>query len=71
MLGRYLSTVRLWTLRKHSTLHGLCGAQTYKYPYGTWNAVEFFPTYDLLSVLSKNFQTTFGYSTPSLNRLLK
>jgi len=36
MLGRYLSTVRLWTLRKHSTLHGLCAAQTYKYPYATW-----------------------------------
>ena len=42
MLGRYLSTVRLWTLRKHSTLHGLCTAQTYKYPYTTWSAVEFF-----------------------------
>jgi len=42
MLGRYLSTVRLWTLRKHSTLHGLCTVQTYKYPYDTWSAVEFF-----------------------------
>jgi len=60
MLGRYLSTVHLWNLRKHSTLRGLCAAQTYKYPYATWNAVEFFP-YDLLSVLSKNYQTTFGY----------
>jgi len=38
----YLSTVRLWTLRKHSTLHGLCAVQTYKYPYATWSAVEFF-----------------------------
>jgi len=42
MLGRYLSTVCLWTLRKHSTLHGLCTVQTYKYPYDTWSAVEFF-----------------------------
>ena len=45
-------------------------AQTYKYPYATWSPVEFF-LYDLLSVLSKNYQTTFGYITSSLNRLLK
>ena len=42
VLGRYLSAVHLWTLRKHSTLHGLCAPQTYKYPYSTWSHVEFF-----------------------------
>jgi len=54
MLGRYLSTVRLWTLRKHSTLHGLCVAQTYKYPYATWSAVEFF----LLTIYSLFYPRT-------------
>jgi len=54
MLGRYLSTVRLWTFRKHSTLHGLCAAQTYKYPYATWSAVEFF----LLTIYSLFYPRT-------------
>ena len=54
MLGRYLSTIHLWTLRKHSILHGLCTSQTYKYPYDTWSAVEFF----LLTIYSLFYPRT-------------
>jgi len=54
-LGRYLYTIHLWTLRKHSTLHGLCTAQTYKYSYDTWSPVEFF----LLTIYSLFYPRTF------------